>query len=485
MTSSEVRPGVAFERTAPVIPDTPHPYWTRARVAEALGGGPGGDIPFGGISTDTRTIAKGDLFVALTGDNFDAHRFLREARDAGASGLVVSDASSAVGLGLPVYVVGDTLDALGLLANKWRRVWGRSVIAVAGSNGKTSTKDLLAAALGESFEVHATRGNMNNRVGVPLTLLAIRGSAEIAIVEIGTSSPGEVGILRDVVQPDMAVLTSIGEEHLEGLTDMAGVLREECEVFRGVTLAVLPARYPEAVGVARSLARAVRTTALSEDRVSGDVLPDIVPDSWMLDAEGRAALHFRGESVVLPLSGVHQAENAMLAIATAEACGASVAAAMKGLAVAPVAPMRGSWERAGNLLVINDAYNANPPSMIAALDLFDSVEPDGGERAGTRQKVAVLGTMREMGESSALVHEQVAQRALASKADMIVAVGDFVGAFRKVAPGDPRILYAAGPDEAWQELEPRLAVDAVVLLKASRGVRLERMLPSLLSWAVS
>lgn len=481
MTSSEVRPGVAFERTAPVIPDIPHPYWTRTRVADALGAGPGGDIPFGGISTDTRTLQKGDLFVALKGDNFDAHKFLCEARDAGASGLVVSDASSAVGLGLPVYAVGDTLDALGLLANKWRRVWGRSVIAVAGSNGKTSTKDLLTAALGESFEVHATRGNMNNRVGVPLTLLAVRGSAEIAIVEIGTSSPGEVGILRDIVQPDMAVLTSIGEEHLEGLTDMAGVVREECEVFRGVTLAVLPARYPEAVAVARLHARAVRTTALSEESTTAD----IVPDSWVLDGEGRAELHFRGESVVLPLSGVHQAENAMLAIATAEACGASVAAAVKGLAAASVAPMRGSWERAGNLLVINDAYNANPPSMIAALDLFDAVEPEGGERGGTRQKVAVLGTMREMGESSAGVHGQVAHRALASKADLIVAVGDFVDAFRKLAPGDPRILYAAGPDEAWQELEPRLAVDAVVLLKASRGVRLERMLPSLLSWAVS
>lgn len=462
--------GTAFEAVPAVAPGQAHPYWTFERVAQALGTGPSMPNPLAGISTDTRTIARGDLFVALRGDRFDAHDFLASARDAGAAAFVVSDPLKAAGLGVPTYVVPDTLVALGQLATAWRRAWGRSVIAVVGSNGKTSTKELLKAALGRTLVVHATAGNLNNLVGVPLTLLAIPSDAEVAVVELGTNMPGEIAALRAICAPDVAVLTSIGEEHLEGLGDLAGVLREECEVFHGATLAVVPAAHPEVMPFAQDRARAVITAGLSGTGVT--------PDAWGLDDEGRPWLEVDGTRFALPLRGAHQAANAMLAIATARACGVPLPDAATGMAQMPVPSMRGVWESLGTAVLINDAYNANPASMRAAIALLGAVGQG-------RQRVAILGSMRELGASSAAQHREVAQAALASPADVIVGVGDFASALAALAPADPRVVTAAELDTLWPLLEPRLDKRAVILLKASRGMRLERLVPLLSSWATA
>src|SRR5712664_1188628 len=167
-------------------------FWTLDRVADALGGGPRGTMPLTRISTDTRHISPGDCFLALRGENFDAHDFLAQAVTAGASALIVNDARRGAKLGVPVFEVKDTLVALGLLARYRRRAWGRPVVGVVGTNGKTSTKELLRAALGGALRVHATVGNYNNLVGVPLTLFALPDEADIAVIEMGTNQPGEV-----------------------------------------------------------------------------------------------------------------------------------------------------------------------------------------------------------------------------------------------------------------------------------------------------
>jgi UDP-N-acetylmuramoyl-tripeptide--D-alanyl-D-alanine ligase len=460
--------GTAYAAVPVVSPDAAHPYWTFARVAQALGTGPVIESPLAGVSTDTRRIARGDLFVALVGEQFDAHDFLTQAKDAGAAAFVVSDATKAAGLGLPTYVVPDTLVALGQLATAWRSAWGRSVIAVAGSNGKTSTKELLKAAFGQTFVVHATAGNLNNRIGVPLTLLAIPSDAEVAIVELGTNTPGEVATLRAMTRPDVAVLTSIGEEHLEGLGDLAGVLREECEVFHGVTLAITPSTHPEVEVIARARARAVIVAGLERAPVA--------PTAWGLDDEGRPWLDVDGVRFTVPLRGAHQAANTMLAVATAQACGVPLADAAAGVAAMPVPSMRGVWEPLGAATLINDAYNANPASMRAALDLLSRVGQG-------RQRVAILGSMRELGAQSDQQHREVARAALASPADLIAVVGDFVGAFADVAPGNTRVVSAPDIDTLWPLLVSRLTNDPVILLKASRGMRLERLIPQLTAWA--
>ena len=225
-------------------------FWTLSRVAQALdgelaGARPEGHVPLTAIVTDTRHVAPGDVFVALVGERFDGHDFVREAVSRGAVAVVVADGTRATGLGVPAFVVHDTTRALGSLGRYRRRAWGGPVVAVAGSNGKTSTKELIAAALGAGYDVHATRGNLNNQVGVPLTLLAIPDSAQVAVIEVGTDHPGEVAALRALVEPDVAVVTSIGEEHLEGLGDLDGVLREECAIFQDVARGIAPAGQPE------------------------------------------------------------------------------------------------------------------------------------------------------------------------------------------------------------------------------------------------
>ncbi len=449
------------------------PFWTLDRAAEALADHgsvalPRGDDALAGVTTDTRAIVPGMLFVALRGERFDAHDFLADAVERGAAALVVSDASRAAGLGVPVYAVHDTVHALGALGRYRRRAWGKPVLAVAGSNGKTSTKELLRAALGAAFDVHVTEGNLNNQIGVPLTLLALRDDAEVAVVEMGTNMHGEIALLRAIVEPSVTVLTSIGEEHLEGLGDLAGVLREESASFDGVPLAITPASQPEVADAARG--RALRVLEAGLD--TGDVRPT----EWGIDAEGRGWLVIDGETVRPALRGVHNLRNAMLALAAARELGVSTADAARGLATMAQPAMRSAWESLGTVTLVNDAYNANPGSTRAAIDLLDATP-------GTRQRVLVLGTMRELGDHAERLHRELAERALASSADVVAGVGDFAGAFTALAPSDPRVVVADDVPELWALLAPRLRRDALVLLKGSRGVRLERLVPPLTEWA--
>jgi UDP-N-acetylmuramoyl-tripeptide--D-alanyl-D-alanine ligase len=453
-----------------------HDFWTLDRAADALadvagdGALPRGSEALRAVTTDTRAIAPGDLFVALKGERFDAHDFLADAVAKGAAAVVVHDAARGRDLGVPVYVVSDTLVALGRLARYWRRAWGRTVVAVAGSNGKTSTKELLRAALGSALEVHATTGNLNNLVGVPLTLLATPPAAELAVIELGTNMPGEVATLRAIAEPEIAVVTSIGEEHLEGLGDLAGVLREESDVFDGVDVAIVPANQPEVAEAARGRARSIVAAGLDAG--------DLRAERWSVGPDGEGELVVDGVTVRPPVRGVHNLRNAMLALAVARACGVSLEGAARGIAAMPVPSMRTAWGRLGRATLVNDAYNANPGSARAALELLTHAGPG-------RQRVAVLGSMRELGAAADAMHDEIARRALDSGADVIGAVGDFVPAFARVAPGDPRVVAAPDVEELWPRLAERLAPDALILLKASRGVRLERLVPHLDAWAAA
>jgi UDP-N-acetylmuramoyl-tripeptide--D-alanyl-D-alanine ligase len=208
-------------------------FWTLARIAKALGGGPSDDRPITGITTDTRRIRDGECFVALRGENFDGHDFLTAAVQARAAAVIVDDARRAPVPGVPVFEVPDTLVALGQLGRFRREAWARPVIAVGGSNGKTSTKEFLRAALGSRYSVHATTGNLNNRIGVPLTLLALDDAADLAVIEAGTNEPGEIALLREIIRPNVAVVTTVQEEHLEGLGDLWTIKGTRTTMARG------------------------------------------------------------------------------------------------------------------------------------------------------------------------------------------------------------------------------------------------------------
>ena len=450
-------------------------FWTLDRVADALQpfgkvNLPRGAGELGRVWTDTRTIGRGDLFVALVGERFDAHEFLQQAVASGAAAVVVSRADAARGLGVPVFEVSDTLVALGALGRYRRCAWNKPVVAVVGTNGKTSTKELLKAALGSGLETHATQGNLNNLVGVPLTLLALPDHADVAVVEMGTNQPGEVRRLRAIVEPNITVVTSIAEEHLEGLGDLAGVMREELAACDGVPTAIVPAAQPDVAEGARKLASRVVTAGLDNG--------DLEADRWQLEADGRGTVVVGGVKVDVPLRGVHNLRNTMLALAVSRELGVSLELAARGIQNMPLPPMRSNVEQIGRLTLVNDAYNSNPGSARAALELL--------QHAGRgRQRVAVLGTMLELGPSGPALHEALAREALTSPIEVVAGLGEFAGALERAAgrDGDDRIVTASDIESLWNRLASRLEPDAVILLKASRGVRLEQLLPKIKAWA--
>lgn len=450
-------------------------FWSADRVADALASLSPVNLPrptqiFGRVWTDTRTIEQGDLFVALVGERFDAHDFLADAVAKGATGLVVSHADRARDLGVPIFEVNDTLVALGALGTFYRRACNTPIVGVVGTNGKTSTKELIKAALGSTLDVHATRANLNNLIGVPLTLLSMPGNVDVAVIEMGTNQPGEVLRLRAIVEPNITVVTSVAEEHLEGLGDLAGVLREELAATEGVDIAIVPSSQPEIVEGARAKAKRVIAAGLD----SGDLHASV----WRIDPDGRGSLTVDGVQVDVPLRGVHNLRNAMLALAVAREVGVPLLDAARGVASMPIPPMRVNWEQLGALTLINDAYNSNPGSARAAIELLD-------HSGKGRQRVAVLATMLELGPTTPRLHEDVAREALATGIELVAGMGEFAAALTRIAPGDPRVICADDVDSLWAALSSRLADDAVILLKGSRGMRLERLVAPITAWATS
>lgn len=442
-------------------------FWTLERVAKALDTGYGDARALRGIATDTRKLTPGDFFLALRGDRFDGHDFLSEAIERGAHALIVDDARRTTGMGVPVFEVPDTLVALGQLALYRRNAWARPVIAVGGSNGKTSTKDILRAALGSVYQVHATVGNLNNRIGAPLTLLALDDYADLAVVEAGTNEPGEIELLREIIRPDVAVITTVQEEHLEGLGDLAGVMDEEMSLADGVDVCFVPSDEKDVVREARARAGRVVTAGLA----SGDRYPT----AYGLHSDGTGWMDWDGVRLEIPLRGEHNLKNAALAMAVVTEFGVSAENAARGLAGMTTPSMRSELVSIGSAILLNDAYNANPASMRAALRLLQAI----GEG---RQRVAVLGTMREMGVHSARAHDEIAGEALEMGFDILCGVGDFAFALKDRDAGTTRVITSMEVEPLWSELMPHLKRNAAILLKGSRGVALERLVPSITSW---
>jgi len=447
--------------------------WTDVAVRAALGiaGGEARDIAYSGVSTDTRTLEAGALFVALRGERFDAHDFLGDAAARGARGVVVERIPPDAPPALIYYEVPDTLVALGQLARARRRSLAARVCAVTGTNGKTTTKDMARAVLGTRCRVHATTANLNNLVGGPLTLLAAPDDAEAIVVELGTNAPGEIARLGAIVEPDAAIITSVAEGHLEGLRGVEGVLTEKTsllEALRPGGVALVADEPPELAARARALVPQVRVAGWTE-RADADLRAEDV----RLDDEGRTRFRWQGREVRLRFRGKPNARNALLALGLAQEWGVEPDAAIRALEALEPPKLRAELHRYGDLVVIADCYNANPASTAAALELLESMPRRGG-------RVAVLGTMRELGEASAQLHRRTAERAAAADLDLIVATGEFVPAFEQLAAElGARLIREEDPLVAYDALERRLAGDEVILLKASRGVALERLLPRL------
>ena len=441
--------------------------WTSHEVAAALGVPSPAKLTFPSISTDTRHLTPGSLFVALKGENFDAHNFLAKAKEQGATAAVVRRGTAPVP-GLAFFEVDDTLEALGLLARARRRMLpeGTPVVAITGSSGKTSTKEMIRAALGARYRVHATSKNLNNRIGVPLTILSAPDDTEALVVEAGASVPGEIAKLRDIIEPTIAVITNIGYAHVEGFGSLEGVMAEKLSLLDGAPVAILGPG-PDAMW-----AEARRRTQVIPAALSGKSGDDSLLDRY-LDEGGHPRLPLdSGEQITLPALGIHQLENAQIALAVAQRAGVDHDAAVRALAGVLLPEGRGDVREIGSLLVIDDSYNANPASMRRAVQTAAWLA-----RRQRRPLVVVVGTMLELGPESARLHAEAARDIAERKPALVAAVGTFARAFESLREDlGGRLITAADANALGPRLKSALRGNELVLLKASRGVALEQVL---------
>ena len=369
--------------------------------------------------------------------------------------------------GLRLFEVADTLDAYGRLARFRRDAFGGRVVAITGTNGKTSAKEFTAAALAAAMPVHKSEQNLNNLVGVPQTLLALPVEAQAAVIECGANQRGELERMRGIVRPDVAVITNVGAGHLEGFGGIDQILQEKISLVVGAPQVIVGARPPDLAGAARAVAKEVVT-------VSADGAADWMAEEITVLPDGRPRFRVRGVTIELPVPGRHQVGNALVALAVADALGVPLADAARGLAQASLPGGRTAVFEIDGVTVVNDTYNANPASMAAALELLQAVR-------GTRRTIVVVGTMRELGAASADFHASMAERILDLRPAVVAAVGEFAPAFEALAGRikRKRLLTGAAPGDVAERLKHALHPGDVVLFKASRGVRLEQLFPML------
>jgi UDP-N-acetylmuramoyl-tripeptide--D-alanyl-D-alanine ligase len=466
-------------------------------VLEATAGrlvGPRPEAPFTAVTTDSRAVPAGSLFVALAGERFDGHTFVPAARAAGAAGAIVwASAAESLALGLPGFplvAVADPLRALGDLAAARRRAESAlTVLAVTGSNGKTTTKEMLAAAAAPLGAVLKTDGNLNNLIGLPRTLLAMAEGTRVAVLEMGMNRFGEIARLTEIARPEVGVITNVGPVHLEGLGSLDGVRRAKLELFRGMPAggtAVVNADDPGLRDGAAGLPVRALTVALEGTpggaRACG-LAVDVLGRAGTTTPEGRTPLTLETPAgraeVALPAEGRHQAMNAALAAAAALAAGVALPEVARGLE--RFTPVAGRFERvrlAGDVVVIDDAYNANPASMLASLEVFCAAPLRPGAL-----RLAALGEMRELGEATAAAHRDLGRRVAGLPLDQVYVYGpsaELVAAGAREAGAPEGRVVALDTHEAIAEaLAARLTPGSSLLVKGSRGVTMERVVAAL------
>ena len=430
-------------------------------------------MALGPVCTDSRRLKAGDLFVPLVGETFDGHSFLPEALGRGAQAALVAETTSFnVPDGLPHWRVPDTTAAYQQLANVHRRALGATVVAVTGSAGKTTTRELIRAALSPLGAVHASASNNNNDIGVPLTLLGADASHAAVVVEMGMRGRGEIERLSRCAEPDVAVITNIGTAHIGRLGSREAIASAKCEITAGLrpeALVVIPAGDPlleeTLAGVWRGR---VHRVALEGDPGSG--VADDCAVVCEQSPDQTTELLLSGLRYRMPLVGRHNARNWLLARAVAASL--NVAPACLTDLVVDIPGGRSRRRQIGGLTVLDETYNASPEAVLASLDLLSR------ERG---RRFAVLGTMLELGERSVGLHRMVVERAVEARLDglVVVASGAEAEAMAAAASSLPRFCQVDSPEQAAVPLKAWLADGDTLLLKASRGVALERLLPVL------
>lgn len=452
--------------------------WTLARIAAVtqgriLGGAQAAEQVVNGLTTDTRAIAQGQLFVALAGERFDAHDFLAAAVQAGAAGLLVSD-EQRLPAGVPAVLVADTRLALGQLAAAWRAQFTLPLIAVTGSNGKTTTKEMIASILETAYPgaVLATRGNFNNDIGLPLTLLGLHAGHRAAVVEMGMNQPGEIAYLTQLARPTVALVNNAQRAHLQGMGDLAEIAREKGSIFTGLAaagVAVFNADDAQSpvwqaqVDAARQ--RPLRFAVNQPAEVRGTLTQQGLDFLLALQTPAGEA------QLVLPVPGRHNAVNALAATAACLAAGIALPQVVAGLQ--SFRGVKGRLQRRQGqqgAQILDDTYNANPDSVRAGIDVLAST---------IGKKILVLGDMGEIGEGSHQCHDEIGGYAKSQGVDRLYALGEASAqAVRNFGEGGRHFCTI---DKLIAAVQKELAADTTVLVKGSRFMRMERVADALVA----
>lgn len=443
------------------------------QIAELSGGSLNASNPgvmISRISTDSRNTQSGDLFVALRGENFDGHEFVEQARERGAVGAMVEESwKGQTPAWFALIRVPDTLVAYQNLAANYRKSLPLKVIAITGSNGKTSTKDFLAAILSRGFKVTKTEGNFNNHVGLPQTILCASSSDEIAVWEIGMNHPGEIAALAKIAVPDAAIITNVGVAHIEFMGSREAIAAEKGSLAEAVNAdgtVILNADDPCSQGIAERTRAKVIFAGVEHGSVRATEMRQSPTGIEFTILEG--AHRCRAQ---LPVPGSHMVQNAMLAIAAGRAFGLSLEHCAAGLASAPLTKARLQIKEINGIHFIDDSYNANPDSMKAALRTLVELEADG-------RRIAVLGEMGELGEESASGHREVGETAAALGVDELIGVGERGNAIAQAATaaGLKNCVSVDSPADAAERLSKTASAGDLILVKGSRSAGMERVL---------
>ena len=438
----------------------------------------GENISFSSVCTDTRSLQKGDLFFALKGDTFDANKFIKEAKERGAVAAVVSKKSNV----LPNVLVDDTTKALGKLAQAVRAKTDAPVVAITGSNGKTSVKEMLVAILKQSFNVLATEGNLNNHIGVPLTLLRLTKEHEIAVIEMGASHAGEIAYLCELAKPSFSVINNIGEAHLEGFGSVEGIANAKSEIVEGLSDKGVAVLNQEDAWYEACLGKAGNKSVLSfgwSDNASVWSERSLVKSQLIGDRfEASFTLHYQQQfvNVQLNLLGEHSVLNALAAASLAIALGVSLSDIAAGLAnVEPVVGRMQPLAGINGSLIVNDCYNASPTSFKAALSCVADLN---------KPIWLVLGDFAELGTSSADIHQQLGNLIASEKVERVFAVGDHmkltVDAINSREEGREVVAeHFTNKMALSNAVKGVLGKNCVVLVKGSRSQGLEEVVEQL------
>ena len=440
-------------------------------ILEATGGALAcGDAAtdYSGVSTDSRKIDNGSLFIAIKGPNFDGHDFIGEAKKKGAAGALVSLDVKPAAADFPVIKVKDTVKALGDIAKFHRRRFDIPVIALTGSNGKTTAKEMLALILSEKYDVLKNEGTENNFIGVPQTLLKLDESRDIAVVELGTSHFGEIAYLADIVQPNCGMIINIGPSHLEFFGSVENVRKEKLDLLKRVGedgAAIVNGDDAELMSAAKKMCEEVLTFGFSE---GCDFIAENVRES-------DCGINFSVNDtylVKLRVIGKHNVYNALAAIAAASLYGIDIEEAVRALEDFVLPKLRMEYEKCGEVEFIFDCYNSNPASLKAAIETLRDTEPG-------KRKVLVAGDMLELGETAPVLHKEIGRFAAKSKIDLFVSVGTLsryiLEGAQEEGTGGESLLRFENSVEAASALKDILRKGDLVLVKGSRGMKMEEI----------